>query len=206
MPKSDDRFDPSTYAPVADRISFFYKEHPTGRIITHLASRSVAEVTFKAEVYRSSEDAAPAATGWASEREGDGSINEVACLENTETSAIGRALANLGFTASTKRPSAEEMAKVQRARTRMHRRSGSISEGRSDQHSSTRQAPTDLAIQDALSLIMRAERAGFPRLRAEVLRNDLAQVSPMRLERLVRRLRGWLASRRTPATGLMTMA
>lgn len=50
MPKSDERFDPSTYAPVADRISFFYKAHPTGRIITYLTSRSVAEVTFKAEV------------------------------------------------------------------------------------------------------------------------------------------------------------
>jgi hypothetical protein len=71
---------------------------------------------FRASVYRDARTRWPAATGWASERVGDGDINTVACLENTETSAIGRALANLGFTASKNRPSAEEMEKADRAR------------------------------------------------------------------------------------------
>lgn len=97
--KSGD-FDPARYAPVAERITHFYLAFPKGRIVTDLISRSDREVVFRASVYRASVDVSPAATGWASEREGDGDVNEVACLENTETSAVGRALANLGFTAS----------------------------------------------------------------------------------------------------------
>lgn len=115
MPKSF--FNPAEYALVADRITEFYERYPTGRILTDLVSRE-RDIVFRAEVFRSSEDLAPASTGWASEREGDGDINLVACLENSETSAIGRALANLGFTASRKRPSYEEMQKAERARLR----------------------------------------------------------------------------------------
>ena len=106
MPKSSLFFNPSDYALVASRITLFYERYPTGRIITELVSRD-RDVLFKASVYRSQAEAEPAATGWAAEREGDGEVNEVACVENTETSAIGRALANLGFTASVKRPRRE---------------------------------------------------------------------------------------------------
>src|SRR3954447_13947493 len=107
------------YALVSDRITLFYQRYPAGRIVTRLHSRTEREVTFQALVYRGPDDHRPAATGWASERRGDGEINEVACLENTETSAIGRALANLGFTASTRRPSREEMEKAARERVRL---------------------------------------------------------------------------------------
>lgn len=119
MPKTDRTFNPDGYATVAERITLFYEKHPAGRIQTELVSRDDGEITFKALVYRDLADATPAATGWASERVGDGEINTVACLENTETSAIGRALANLGFTASTRRPSREEMEKAERARRRL---------------------------------------------------------------------------------------
>ena len=118
MTKTRADFDPDAYAPVADRIRLFYEEYPTGRILTTLVSRTDRDVVFEARVYRSRDDQEPAATGWAAEREGDGDINTVACLENTETSAIGRALANLGFTATKQRPSAEEMAKASRVRMR----------------------------------------------------------------------------------------
>lgn len=117
MPKTTLSFNPAEYALVADRISLFYEQYPAGRIITRMISRD-RDVVFRAAVYRMPEDRVPAATGWASEREGDGDINMVACVENTETSAIGRALANLGFTASRKRPSREEMLKADRARQR----------------------------------------------------------------------------------------
>ena len=120
MPKSTLPYDPGGYAPVADRIALFYERHPAGRIITDLVERSEV-VVFKALVYRTADDTLPAATGWASERVGDGEINAVACVENTETSAIGRALANLGFTASSRRPSAEEMEKASRERARLAR-------------------------------------------------------------------------------------
>ena len=117
MPKSDLPIG-GEYAPVADRIALFYERFPAGRIITQLTMHNEREVVFRASVYRTEKARTPAATGWASERIGDGDINTVACLENTETSAIGRALANLGFTASKNRPSLEEMEKVARTRGR----------------------------------------------------------------------------------------
>ena len=120
MAKTTLPFEPGAYAPVADRIALFYARHPTGRIITEMVERAEV-VVFRALVYRAADDIHPAATGWASERVGDGEINAVACVENTETSAIGRALANLGFTASTRRPSVEEMEKASRERARLAR-------------------------------------------------------------------------------------
>jgi hypothetical protein len=122
MAKSDfGSFDPAAYAPVAERIRLFWESFPGGRIETRLVSRTDHDVVFEARVYRTADEAMPAATGWAAEREGDGDVNLVACLENTETSAVGRALANLGFTAAKERPSAEEMAKAARARARLRR-------------------------------------------------------------------------------------
>src|SRR5256714_10596610 len=116
MSKTDSYFNREQYATVAERIELFYSRYPLGRINTELVSRNDDEITFKAFIYRDASDPSPAATGWASERVGDGDINMVACLENTETSAVGRALANLGFIASPKRASREEMEKVARVR------------------------------------------------------------------------------------------
>ena len=99
MPDLDD------YVPVANRIAMFYERFPTGRILTRLVERSTDVVVVQARVYRSETERQPSATGWASERPGDGYVNTLACLENTETSAIGRALANLGFHATRCRPS-----------------------------------------------------------------------------------------------------
>lgn len=138
--KGEGRFDRDGYAPVADRIALFYGRFPMGRIVTELVERSDRGIVFRAVVFRSADERRPAATGWASEREGDGEINTVACLENTETSAIGRALANLGFTASRQRASAEEMAKVDRERTRR----------------------ASAPLRDFLALVRTAERAGWP--------------------------------------------
>ena len=101
MPKHELVFDAGEYAPVADRITLFYARYPNRPHphSAHLADRR--EITVQAFVFRSLEELRPSATGLASERIGDGDVNTVACLENTETSAIGRALANLGLTAST---------------------------------------------------------------------------------------------------------
>jgi hypothetical protein len=178
MPKTDTEFDPTDYAPVADRIALFYERYPEGRIITELVSRSAGEITFRALIYRTSGIARPAATGWASEREGDGEINTVACLENAETSAIGRALANLGFTASRQRPSREEMGKAQRAQARVQ--------------------TLGIAAADAMTLLAAAERRGLSSRRAAILcasltRNDAPIATIVRIERLLRR---WLADTR----------
>lgn len=193
--------DLSDYALVADRITLFYQRFPSGRIVTELHSRSEREITFRALVFRGPEDAEPAATGWASERQGDGQINEVACLENAETSAVGRALANLGFTASIRRPSREEMEKAARERARLTAVRPTLVEP-----TPVRPAPIDAdplqrranAVYDVLGLIERAEAIGFPErrgttLRAAVERSDL---TPRTLTRLERRIRAWMARHR----------
>jgi hypothetical protein len=186
--KSGSDFDATRYATVAERITSFYSAFPSGRIVTELVSRSEREVVFRASVYRASSDANPAATGWASEREGDGDVNEVACLENTETSAVGRALANLGFTASRLRPSAEEMTKAARARGRLVRRSLAV-------HEPAASPLQSLYLTDLLTLISAAERAGLRRARASAWRSALTSqpLDDASLLRLERRLRGWIA-------------
>lgn len=187
MPKSDLVFTAGSYAPVADRVTQFYKEYPRGRINTELVSRENGEITFKALVFRDVADMQPAATGWAAEREDEGEVNAVACLENTETSAVGRALANLGFTASAQRPSREEMEKVDRAR----RRRASMPE---PVHRPQLQEQADAAL-DLLDLLGAAQRRGFPPGRAMLLRehvNRIPPLAPERIQSLERRLRRWL--------------
>lgn len=159
MSKSSLLFNPAEYALVANRITLFYERYPTGRIVTELVSRD-RDVLFKASVFRSAAEKEPAATGWASEREGDGEINEVACVENTETSAIGRALANLGFTASIRRPSREEMEKADRARSRVYKTSEKKqSSERVSERSEPAYALTNKTVLNAQSESMTRERA-----------------------------------------------
>ena len=57
-------------------------------------------------------DAYPWTTGFAEETVSTRGVNSTSALENCETSAIGRALANANYAAKGKRPSREEMAKV----------------------------------------------------------------------------------------------
>ena len=202
--RGDGAFDLASYAPVAERITLFYETFPRGRIITELVSRTERDVVFRALVYRDASDADAAATGWAAEREGDGEINTVACLENTETSAIGRALANLGFTASRERPSAEEMAKASRARVRaaaeQPAQAGVYPFGcaRSTRLLPHRDLPNDSEadplVADLCALITRAERSGLRARRAARWREIVASgaLSREALLRCERRLRLWI--------------
>ena len=190
--KSGPDFNPAGCAPVAERITQFYDAHPNGRIVTELMSRSASEVVFRASVYRDATEPGPAATGWAAEREGDGDVNEVACLENTETSAVGRALANLGFTASRLRPSAEEMAKAARARARIGRQRLAVREAAVSQSRS-------MYVYDLLNLVSSAERIGLRPARGARWRERLAGSPPdeQRLVLLERRLRDWIVRHQT---------
>ncbi|MDB4881331.1 MAG: hypothetical protein JWL95_97 [Gemmatimonadetes bacterium] len=187
------------YAPVSERITLFYDRYPDGRIVTRLHSRTEREITFLALVFRGPDDRRPAATGWASEREGDGEVNLVACLENTETSAIGRALANLGFTASVRRPSREEMEKSDRERARLAARAAAEEpvSMRAPSHADPLQRRAN-AVHDVLSLIERAEAIGFSERRASTLRAALERpaLTPRLLMRLERRVRGWMVQHR----------
>ena len=104
-------FNLNEYETVADRIERFWNEHADGRIITELVSHDEKRFVVKAAVWRSSLSG-PDTTGYAEEIVGSTNVNKTSALENCETSAIGRALANLGYAPKGQRPSREEMVKV----------------------------------------------------------------------------------------------
>jgi hypothetical protein len=97
------------YEPVEDRLARFWAEHPAGRVLTRLVDCTDEDAIVFSEVYTDREDERPAATGLARERVSDAQVNRKSHLEVAETSAIGRALANLGYAPKGKRPSREEM-------------------------------------------------------------------------------------------------
>ena len=206
MPKHELVLNAGEYAPVADRITLFYSRYPSGRILTRLLAQTDREITVQAYVFRSLAEVRPSATGLASERVGDGDVNTVACLENTETSAIGRALANLGLTASSNRPSREEIAKANRERARRvaeHARRPREPSQRLTRATSPPVRP-DLQsradrVMDALDLLAQAERAGLSQSRARRLRAALSSTATTQaaIERVERRLRAWNAWRHT---------
>lgn len=109
-------FDLEAYAPVQERIAQFVQDFPAGSVRTFMVKHDGPEVVFEARVYRTPEEAAMGVytSGWAREVEGKSPVNKTSHVENAETSAIGRALANLGYATDAKRPSRSEMIKVKR--------------------------------------------------------------------------------------------
>jgi hypothetical protein len=107
-------FNLADYEPVEDRLREFWKDHPAGRVVTELLKHDGADYIVKAAIYRGDElrDGLPAATGLAHDSYDQlPQQMKVSALETCETSAIGRALANLGYAPKGKRPSREEMEK-----------------------------------------------------------------------------------------------
>ena len=105
-------FDLNDYEMVKDRIPLFYEKYPEGRITCDIITENADWVTMKAYLWGSLEAQvanAPLSTGIARETPG-GFIDKY--YENCETSAIGRALANLNMFDGN-RPSREEMESAQ---------------------------------------------------------------------------------------------
>jgi hypothetical protein len=107
-------FNLADYETVESRLEKFWKEFPDGRVSTELEVCEAHRYVIKAYLYRTFLDQVAYATGYAEEKDTDRGVNSTSALENCETSAIGRALANAGFAAKGKRPSREEMAKVEK--------------------------------------------------------------------------------------------
>ena len=102
------------YDQVEDRLKKFWKDNPNGRISTKIIhiSEDLQNAIHKCEVYKDIEDHYPVATGIAQDQHGPKGANQTSWIENGETSAIGRALANWIY-AAKKRPSVTEMQKVE---------------------------------------------------------------------------------------------
>jgi hypothetical protein len=107
------RFNLDEYETVEERIKRFYSMASDGRIVTECVIPGTdGKWLFKAYVYLTAGDQAnglPKATGYASESDGGPQTDWKA--ELGETSAIGRALANMDLSGN-KRASREEMQKV----------------------------------------------------------------------------------------------
>ena len=106
------------YEPVASRLVRFWAAHPDGRVITSLVTYEGDRVIAQADIYLDREDNRPVARSYAEELRGSNNVNRTSHIENACTSAVGRALADCGFASDngdyTKRPSREEMSKVER--------------------------------------------------------------------------------------------
>ena len=105
-------FNLDDYETVEERLIKYWKDHPNGRIITHLLESGSSRFIVKADLYRGDDLQTIWTTGLAEETIQGRGVNATSALENCETSAIGRALANAGYATKGKRASREEMSKV----------------------------------------------------------------------------------------------
>jgi hypothetical protein len=105
-------FNLDDYETVEERLVKFWKDYKDGQIHTKLLESSAGRFIVEASIYRTEADARPWTTGLAEETIQGRGVNATSALENCETSAIGRALANAGYATKGKRASREEMGKV----------------------------------------------------------------------------------------------
>jgi len=105
-------FNLEDYETVEERLVKFWKDHPDGQIHTKVLEHTTARFIVEASIYRTEADSRPWTTGLAEETVQGRGVNATSALENCETSAIGRALANAGYATKGKRASREEMSKV----------------------------------------------------------------------------------------------
>ena len=109
-------FNLEDYETVEVRLEKFIKDFPDFRVETELVSFQNDRYIVKAWIYRTFADSTPFSSGLAEETISSRGVNATSALENCETSAIGRALANAGYASKGKRPSKEEMVKVTRTK------------------------------------------------------------------------------------------
>ena len=105
-------FNLADYETCEVRLDKWWKDNPDGRVATELISFQNGQYIVQAYLYRTFADSVAYATGLAEEKITDRGVNSTSALENCETSAIARALANANYAAKGKRSSREEMSKV----------------------------------------------------------------------------------------------
>jgi hypothetical protein len=115
------RFNLADYETVEERLKRAMTEFPDMRVVTqwvndYEAGEGPRTWVFKTSIYLTAGDQAnglPKATGYAVEIDGTGGANNGSACENSETSSLGRCLANMSLSGN-KRASRSEMDKVNR--------------------------------------------------------------------------------------------
>ena len=108
------------YAMVHERVKAFCKRYENGQILTEIVKDEQGHVIFKAHAVV---DGVIRGTGHAHELEGSSNINNTSHYEACETSAVGRALAFLGYSPDGSLASYEEIenAKLQQSQIGIHK-------------------------------------------------------------------------------------
>ena len=98
------------YVPVNERLKYFREKFEGYGLISELISNQNGVCVFKATIYN--ERGVPVATGYSQEKEDDtrSMVNKTSYIENSETSAWGRALGNFGIGIDSSVASADEVA------------------------------------------------------------------------------------------------
>lgn len=108
------------YAMVHERVKAFCKRYENGQILTEIVKDELGHVIFKAHAVV---DGLIRGTGHAHELEGSSNINDTSHYEACETSAVGRALAFLGYSPDGSLASFEEIqnAQLQQSQIGIHK-------------------------------------------------------------------------------------
>ena len=145
-------FNLADYEPVEVRLEKFIKDYPDFRVSTELEVIESNRYIVKAYLFKTASDSVAWATGLAEETVTSRGVNQTSALENCETSAIGRALANAGYAPKGKRPSREEMTKVVKAPApKVEKDYWSTPFGEQDE--SIKEVPAPATMQDAVTTV-----------------------------------------------------
>ena len=109
------------YVMVHERVKAFCGTYANGQILTEIVKDDAGHVIFKAHAVV---DSIIRGTGHAHELEGSTNINNTSHYEACETSAVGRALAFMGFSPDSGLASYEEIenAKIQQSHIGLHKK------------------------------------------------------------------------------------
>ena len=109
-------FNLAEYQTVQERIDLLKNTYPGSRIVNRMVHIDDHSIIVECSIYLNLEDTEPTCVDLAHEVKDASPVNKTSWVENCTTSSTGRAISLLGgaFSPKGKRPSREEMSKVNR--------------------------------------------------------------------------------------------